>query len=65
MGSPIRYPCYRKEMLGWIYEKMATPKSAPGGGRFSTFGLIAVGLAFQLTTARALQVQKLTTAHVL
>jgi hypothetical protein len=31
-----------KEMLGWICEKMATQESAPRGGRFSTFGLIAV-----------------------
>jgi len=24
MGSPTHYACYRKEMLGWIREKMAT-----------------------------------------
>ncbi len=35
MGSPARYACYEKEMLGWIREKMVTPKSAPKGGKFS------------------------------
>ncbi len=40
MGSRVRYACYGKEMLGWIREKMATPKSAPGSGRFSAFGSI-------------------------
>jgi hypothetical protein len=28
MGSPARYACYEKEMLGWIREKMATQESA-------------------------------------
>jgi hypothetical protein len=27
-------------MLGWIHEKMTIQKSAPEGGRFSTFDLI-------------------------
>jgi len=43
MGSPARYACCGKEMLGWIREKMVTPKSALRGGRFSTFGSITVG----------------------
>jgi hypothetical protein len=30
-------------MLGWIHEKMATQESAPGGGRFFTFGSTVVG----------------------
>jgi hypothetical protein len=34
MGSPACYACYRKEMLGWIHEKMAIQESTPGGGRF-------------------------------
>jgi hypothetical protein len=29
-------------MLGWIHEKMATQKSALGGGRFLAFGLIVI-----------------------
>jgi hypothetical protein len=29
-----------KEMLGWIYEKMAIQESAPGGGRFFASGSI-------------------------
>jgi hypothetical protein len=36
MGSPVRYVCYEKEMLGWIREKMATLELAPKDGRFST-----------------------------
>jgi hypothetical protein len=36
MGSPTRYACCEKEMLGWIREKMVIQESAPGGGRFST-----------------------------
>ncbi len=43
MGSPVHYACYGKEMLGWIREKMAIPKSAPKGGRFFDFGLITAG----------------------
>jgi len=43
MGSPARYACCGKEMLGWIHEKMATQELAPGGGRFSTSSLTAVG----------------------
>jgi len=43
MGSPARYACCGKEMLGWICEKMATPESTPRGGRFFTFGLITAG----------------------
>jgi len=30
-------------MLGWICEKMATPKSTPKGGRFYASGSITVG----------------------
>jgi hypothetical protein len=30
-------------MLGWIHEKMATPKSAPRGGKFSVFGSTTIG----------------------
>jgi len=40
MGSPTHYACCGKEMLGWIHEKMAIPKSTPRGGSFSAFGLI-------------------------
>jgi hypothetical protein len=35
MGSPTRYACYMKKMMGWICEKMAIQESAQGGGRFS------------------------------
>jgi len=42
MGSPTHYACCRKEMLGWIREKMATPESAPKGGRFFASGSITV-----------------------
>jgi len=42
MGSPTHYACYRKEMLGWIHEKMATQELAPKGGEFSTFDPIAI-----------------------
>jgi hypothetical protein len=34
MGSPARYACCGKELLGWIREKMATQELAPRGGRF-------------------------------
>jgi len=30
-------------MLGWICEKMATPKSTPKGGRFSASDSITIG----------------------
>jgi hypothetical protein len=30
-------------MLGRIHEKMITPESAPGGGKFSPFGSTIVG----------------------
>ncbi len=40
MGSLARYACCRKEMLGWICEKMATPESAPRGGKFFASGSI-------------------------
>jgi len=43
MGSPIHYACCGKEMLGWICEKMATPKSTLGGGMFYAFGSTTVG----------------------
>jgi len=43
MGSPTRYACCGKEMLGWIREKMATPELAPRGGRFSASGSITIG----------------------
>jgi hypothetical protein len=43
MGSPTRYACYGKEMLGWIYEKMATHESALGGGKYSAFGSTVIG----------------------
>jgi len=43
MGSLARYVYYGKEMLGWIREKMAIQKSAPGGGRFFASGLIVAG----------------------
>jgi hypothetical protein len=42
MGSLVRYACCGKEMLGWIREKMAIPKSAPRGGMISTSGSITV-----------------------
>ncbi len=35
MGSPARYACCNKEMLGWICEKMVTQELTPIGGRFS------------------------------
>jgi hypothetical protein len=38
MGSPTRYACYGKEMLGWIHEKMAIPESTSRGGKFSASG---------------------------
>ncbi len=37
MGSPTHYACYRKKMLGWICEKMATRESVPRGDRFFAF----------------------------
>jgi len=43
MGSPTCYACCKKEMMGWICEKMATPKPAPRGGRFSAFDSITAG----------------------
>ncbi len=43
MGSSARYACYGKEMLGQIRETMATPKLAPGCGKFSAFGSITAG----------------------
>jgi hypothetical protein len=43
MGSPARSTCYGKEMLDWIHEKMATLKSAPGGGRFFASGSTTAG----------------------
>jgi hypothetical protein len=43
MGSPARYACYGKEMLGWIHEKMATPESAPKGDKLSASGSITAG----------------------
>jgi hypothetical protein len=42
MGSPAHYACCGKEMLGWIREKMATQKSALGGGRFYAFDSIVI-----------------------
>jgi len=38
MESPTLYACYGKKMLGWICEKIVIKESAPGGGKFSTFG---------------------------
>ncbi len=43
MGNPTHYACDGKELLGWIYEKMATQESTLGGGRFFTSGPTAVG----------------------
>jgi hypothetical protein len=43
MGSLARYACYKKEMLGWVREKMVTPELAPKGGRFSACGSTTVG----------------------
>jgi hypothetical protein len=43
MGSLARYACCKKEMLGWIREKMAIQKSAPGGGRFFASNSTVVG----------------------
>jgi hypothetical protein len=43
MGSPTRYACGRKEMLGWVREKMVIQESALGGGRFSASGSTIVG----------------------
>jgi len=34
MGSLAHYACYKKEMLGWIREKITPQESAPGGGKF-------------------------------
>ncbi len=42
MGSPARYACCGKEMLGWIREKMATQESIPKSGRFFAFGSTVV-----------------------
>jgi hypothetical protein len=35
-GQVLNYACCRKNMLGWICEKMATQELALGGGKFST-----------------------------
>jgi hypothetical protein len=43
MGSPTRYVCYGKEMLGWIHEKMGIQELAPGGGKFFASGSTADG----------------------
>jgi hypothetical protein len=43
MRSPARYACCEKEMLGWIREKMDTPKLAPRGDMFSASGSITIG----------------------
>jgi hypothetical protein len=43
MGSPTRYACYEKEMLGSICEKMATQELTPRGGMFFASSPIAVG----------------------
>jgi len=43
MGSPTRYACCGKEMLGWIREKMVIPESAPISGKFSASGLTTIG----------------------
>jgi len=43
MGSLAHYAYYGKEMLGWIREKMAIPKSAPKGGRFFASSSIIIG----------------------
>jgi hypothetical protein len=43
MGNPIHYAGCGKEMLGLIYEKMATLELATKGGRFFASSLIAVG----------------------
>jgi len=43
MGSPARYDYCGKKMLGRICEKMATPKSALVGGRFSASGSTTIG----------------------
>jgi hypothetical protein len=40
MGNPA---CYGKEMLNWICEKLATQKSALGGGRFYASDSTIVG----------------------
>jgi len=43
MGSPARYACCGKEMLGWIHEKMVILESTPRGGRFFASSLITIG----------------------
>jgi hypothetical protein len=43
MGSLACYACCGKNMLGQIHEKMATPKSALGGGRFSASDSTTIG----------------------
>jgi hypothetical protein len=40
MGSPVRYACCMKKMLGWIHEKMAIKESTPRAGRYPTFDSI-------------------------
>jgi hypothetical protein len=43
MGSPARYACCGKEMLGWIRKKMATLELTPRGERLSASGSITAG----------------------
>jgi hypothetical protein len=56
MRSPTRYACYKKEMLGWIREKMATQESTLGGGRFFTSGQSPLEMAPLLASICALHV---------
>jgi len=43
MGSPARYVCCGKEILGWIPEKMATQELTPRNGRFFLSNSTVVG----------------------
>jgi hypothetical protein len=43
-------------MLGWIHEKMANPKLAPGGGKFLPLVQPPLETAPQLAMTRAFQV---------
>jgi hypothetical protein len=43
MGSLACYVCCRKEMLGWICEKMVTQELAPRGDKFFASNPTVVG----------------------
>jgi hypothetical protein len=56
MGSPARYACCGKEMLGWIRKKIATPESAPRLAGFLPPAQSSLETTLQLATTHVLQV---------